>query len=119
MTHHTDATHDMNAKSWVPGADGHPDFPVQNLPLGIFATDDGNVRGGVAIGDHILCLPASAELLSGDARKAAEAADAPQLNAVFVDELGEIFTVIGVGFRHCARVFLVGSSSDDGLIDRI
>ena len=83
MTHHTDATHDMNAKSWVPGADGHPDFPVQNLPLGVFATDDGNVRGGVAIGDYILCLPASAGLLTGDAAKAAEAADAPQLNAVF------------------------------------
>jgi fumarylacetoacetase len=31
-----DFTHDAALCSWVPGADGHPDFPIQNLPLGIF-----------------------------------------------------------------------------------
>ncbi|KLE34967.1 fumarylacetoacetase [Aurantiacibacter luteus] len=83
MTATTDFTHDPAAKSWVSGAADHPDFPVQNLPLAIFSTDDGRIRGGVAIGDYILCLPASAELLTGEARKAAEAADALHLNAMF------------------------------------
>ena len=51
-----DQTHDPNASSWVPGADGHADFPVQNLPLGIFSPPGGGKRGGIAIGDFILDL---------------------------------------------------------------
>lgn len=78
-----DQTHDAGAKSWVDDANGHPDFPVQNLPLGIFDPGDGRPpRGGVAIGDHILDLGVAAALMSGEARQAAEAADAPHLNAV-------------------------------------
>ena len=52
----TDYTHDAGARSWVPGADGHPDFPVQNLPLGLFSDGDSGPRAGVAIGDHVLDL---------------------------------------------------------------
>ena len=51
-----DHTHDPAAASWVASANGHPDFPVQNLPLGIFSTDGGVRRAGVAIGDMILDL---------------------------------------------------------------
>ncbi len=29
-----DATHDVNRRSWVESANGHPDFPIQNLPFG-------------------------------------------------------------------------------------
>ncbi|WP_241665308.1 fumarylacetoacetase [Teichococcus oryzae] len=77
-----DATHDPSLRSWVPGADGHPDFPIQNLPFGIFSPPGGTPRGGVAIGDHILDLPAAleAELFSGAAREAAIAAGANTLN---------------------------------------
>lgn len=32
-----DETHDPARSSWVEGADGHPDFPIQNLPYGIFS----------------------------------------------------------------------------------
>ncbi|MEM9440287.1 MAG: fumarylacetoacetate hydrolase family protein, partial [Pseudomonadota bacterium] len=40
-------------KSWVPSARGTTDFPIQNLPYGVF--DDGKgPRTGVAIGDMIL-----------------------------------------------------------------
>jgi fumarylacetoacetase len=52
----TDHTHDAGARSWVPGADGHADFPVQNLPLGLFSDGDSGPRAGVAIGDHVLDL---------------------------------------------------------------
>ncbi len=51
-----DETHDPAARSWVPGADDHPDFPVQNLPLGLFSDENGSPRGGVAIGDHLVDL---------------------------------------------------------------
>jgi 2-keto-4-pentenoate hydratase/2-oxohepta-3-ene-1,7-dioic acid hydratase in catechol pathway len=39
-----DHTHDPRAQSWVEGAAGHADFPVQNLPLGVFSRGDGARR---------------------------------------------------------------------------
>jgi len=75
-----DFTHDPAARSWVESADGHPDFPIQNLPLGIFAPRGEMRRGGVAIGDEILDIEAVAELLEGDARLAARLAGQATLN---------------------------------------
>lgn len=63
----TDFTHDPAAKSWIESANGHRDFPVQNLPLGIFSSDGQPARGGIAIGDEILDLAAVADLLEGEA----------------------------------------------------
>jgi fumarylacetoacetase len=40
--------------SWVPVADGS-DFPIQNLPYGVFSDANGT-RCGVAIGDHVVDL---------------------------------------------------------------
>jgi fumarylacetoacetase len=54
-----DATHDPHLTSWVASANGHADFPIQNLPLGIFAPAGGAPRAGIAIGDMILDLPAA------------------------------------------------------------
>ena len=65
-----DETHDPHLRSWVesanvPGAD----FPIQNLPLGLFRSRGSSERPriGVAIGDCILDLDAarSAALLDG------------------------------------------------------
>jgi fumarylacetoacetase len=77
-----DETHDAGRKSWVASANGHGEFPIQNLPFGIFSPPGGGPRGGVAIGDMIFDLPAALEagLLSGDAATAAEAASGPVLN---------------------------------------
>lgn len=47
-------------KSWVEVAEGS-DFPIQNLPIGIFKYQDENARAGVAIGAHLLDLGAVAE----------------------------------------------------------
>ena len=55
-----DETHDPARQSWVTSANGHPDFPVQNLPLGVFSTN-GEPRIGTAIGDMILDLRGLAE----------------------------------------------------------
>jgi fumarylacetoacetase len=58
-----DETHDPARTSWVDGAEAGSDFPVQNLPLGIFSEAKGQRRPGVAIGDFILDLAAAADLL--------------------------------------------------------
>jgi fumarylacetoacetase len=58
MTCPVDETHDPALSSWVAGADGHRDFPVQNLPLGIISHAEGGARPAVAIGDYALDLAA-------------------------------------------------------------
>jgi fumarylacetoacetase len=78
-----DETHDPNATSWVEGADGHPEFPVQNLPLGVFSPPGGGKRGGVAIGDFVLDLAGVAGLLQREASDAARLAAGETLNALF------------------------------------
>jgi fumarylacetoacetase len=77
-----DATHDVRCKSWVASAREHLEFPIQNLPLGIFSPPGGGPRGGVAIGEMIFDLAAAlaAGLFAGDAAAAAEAASGPVLN---------------------------------------
>lgn len=65
-----DETHDSAVMSWVESANGHADFPVQNLPLGIFVPPGLPARPGIAIGDMILDLQA--------ARDAGLLADGPE-----------------------------------------
>ena len=52
------STHDPELKSWVESAnDPDSDFPIQNLPYGIFAPHGSkDCRPGVAIGDQVLDL---------------------------------------------------------------
>ncbi len=65
-----DETHDRARKSWVESASEHRDFPIQNLPYGLFAPKDGAPRIGTAIGDMILDLTAcSADGYFGDEAK--------------------------------------------------
>ena len=66
-----DRTHDPKARSWVASAQDHPEFPVQNLPLGVFSPAKDRPRGGVAVGDCILDIAAVAPLLDGGTRRAA------------------------------------------------
>ena len=47
--------------SWVE-VPTESDFPIQNLPFGIFSTADRSARPGVAIGEHILDLAAVSAL---------------------------------------------------------
>ena len=48
-------------KSWVNVPEGS-DFPIQNLPFGIFKIEDSSTRVGVRIGDHVLDLKEVYEL---------------------------------------------------------
>ncbi|QCI10791.1 fumarylacetoacetase [Pseudomonas putida] len=77
--------HTALARSWVEHANGHSDFPLQNLPLGIFSRSGELPRCGVAIGDAILDLEAvlAAGLFEGQAKAAVEATRGGALNAFF------------------------------------
>ncbi|WP_342246822.1 fumarylacetoacetase [Pseudomonas sp. OTU5201] len=74
-----------NRRSWIASANGHPDFPLQNLPLGIFSPSNASPRGGVAIGDAIFDLKVASDagLFSGEAAEAARSACSDSLNAFF------------------------------------
>ncbi len=78
-------THDGSLSSWVEAANRRDtDFPVQNLPFGIFRRDGGGARAGVAIGDQILDLGAALEagIFAGPAEAAARTAAGPTLNGL-------------------------------------
>ena len=77
-----DETHAPGLRSWVASANGHADFPIQNLPFGVFSPRAGAPRGGIAIGDEILDLRSLSEaaLLDGEAQAACSACLGPMLN---------------------------------------
>ena len=80
-------THDPELKSWVESANtGASDFPIQNLPHGVFRPSGSNqaFRGGVAIGDQILDMPAAlaAGVFAPAVQAAATAAGAASLNGL-------------------------------------
>ncbi len=88
MSDVSDATNDPGLRSWLQVAP-ESDFPIQNLPFGMFTTAADPVpRAGVAIGDHIVDLTAihgsgvmrfpSAEMLRGS------------LNALFEFGIGPV-----------------------------
>ena len=101
----TDSTHDPRLASWVASANGHPDFPIQNLPFGIVVPKGGEARAAVAIGDAALDLEAAltAGLFDGEAKRAVEAMRGGVLNA---------FLALGAGPRRALRTRLSGVLRD-------
>ena len=79
-------THDPARTSWVQSAQGHTDFPIQNLPFGTFRRQgsSGPPSVGMAIGDQILDLAAALEsgAFTGTAARAAEACATSALNSL-------------------------------------
>src|SRR3954468_21739986 len=61
-------SNDPALTSWCESAQGS-DFPIQNLPLGIFSVGERRRRPGVAIGDYVLDLTGIADLLDEDWRE--------------------------------------------------
>lgn len=99
-----DHTHDPAATSWVAGADDHPDFPVQNLPLGVFAHSGAAPAIGTAIGDFVLDLGAIAHLLP------AAPLDRPLLNALFAAP-----RAVRVALRHALFALLTDRACEAAL----
>ena len=89
-------THDPARRSWVKAANERGcDFPIQNLPFGVFRARGREPRGGVAIGDMIFDLKVAIEaaLFSADAREAAHVTCAPTLNALMAMSPHQISTL--------------------------
>lgn len=106
-------------RSWVESANGHPDFSLANLPLGVFSRDGDAPRGGVAIGDFILDLGAAcaAGLFDGPALDAAKAASASSLNAFFAQGAparitlrGALLDLLGEGNTQRERLRALGET---------
>lgn len=51
-----DRSHDPARTSWVASANGHDDFPIQNLPFGLVRGDGDAPEIVVAIGDEVISL---------------------------------------------------------------
>ncbi len=82
-------THDPQRRSWIEAANAaDADFPIQNLPFGVFRRPGGEPQGGVAIGDQILDLAAALRegLFEGDAAIAAQAGAGDRLNPLMALE---------------------------------
>ena len=82
-----DQTHDPSLRTWVESARGDTDFPIQNLPLGVFrrrAEDDEPAAVGIAIGEHIVDVTACHDegRFTGPAETAAAACAAAPLNGL-------------------------------------
>lgn len=98
-------THDINLTSWVESANvDNCDFPIQNLPFAEFRRkgSDEAFRGGVAIGDQVIDLAKLSKLnvLTGDAKTAADAASETTLN-----------TFMGLGLQYWSALRLALSKA--------
>ncbi len=105
-----DETHDPGLRSWVESADDDAtDFPLQNLPFGIFAIE-GDHRVGVAIGDRVLDLRAAGDagLLDGLDPSLVSAAGARTLNPLFALDHAVLRTLRGRVHR------LLRADTDEG-----
>ncbi|MEO7965399.1 MAG: fumarylacetoacetase [Gemmatimonadaceae bacterium] len=121
-------THDPLLRSWIESAnDASSDFPIQNLPFGVFRRSgkDEEWRVGVAIGTLIVDVSEalSAGLISADATVAAESCRSPALNALMalgashwsalrrsLGELLRVDTQSGQRARQRASTLLVSQS---------
>src|SRR5208282_1991078 len=95
-----DETHDSELQSWVESANvAGSDFPIQNLPFGVFRRRDAGAeaRVGVAIGDRILDLDGTQSeglLAEKSVRLAANACASNALNPLMA---------VGAGPRRALR----------------
>src|SRR6202040_3542252 len=100
-----DETHDSKVQSWVESANvAGSDFPIQNLPFGVFRRRDAGAEAGVgvAIGDRILDVAGirSEGLLAEESvLLAANACASDSLNPVSLNRL----MAFGAGPRRALR----------------
>ncbi|MBX3147611.1 MAG: fumarylacetoacetase [Gemmatimonadales bacterium] len=118
MTRITDHTHDPAASSWVESAEqSRTDFPIQNLPFGVFRRSGSGQPGrvGVAIGREVVDLSAlrQAGLLTG--------VEGPVLDAVggaFLNGLMGLGRQASRSLRHRLFALLERNAPDRELVGR-
>ena len=84
--HNLNDTHDPARRSFVEAANRpETDFPIQNLPLGVFSTQaDASQRIGVAIGDRVFDLKKASGKSERFAPPIRDALQDTTLNRLFV-----------------------------------
>jgi fumarylacetoacetase len=102
-----DRTLDPELRSWVPVPDGS-DFPIQNLPYGVFHRPGLSPRAGVAIGDWVLDL----QILMEAGFFARLAVALPE--GVFVGSLNRFASLGPAAWRAVRERLSEGLRDDDG-----
>lgn len=110
-------THDPNLRSWVESANNpNTDFPIQNLPLGVFIRPDRDELPniGVAIGDQILNLSEVEEQLWSDNffDDVADACSYESLDMLIILDPGELSELR----RRVSRLLRDDNKSDERYI---
>ena len=99
-------------KSWVESANSAAtDFPLNNLPCGVFSIGDEDARCGVAIGDFIL------DVTSLEAEGLLTLAEHPLFDVPFWNELMDQGAVVWDRLRADVTAMLVEGSSKRWLIE--
>ena len=99
-------------KSWVESANSAAtDFPLNNLPCGVFSIGDEDARCGVAIGDFIL------DVTSLEAEGLLTLAEHPLFDVPFWNELMDQGAVVWDRFRADVTAMLAEGSSKRWLIE--
>ncbi len=99
-------------KSWVESANSATtDFPLNNLPCGVFSTGEEDARCGVAIGDFILDISAL------EAEGLLTLAEHPLFDVPFWNELMEAGPTIWADFRAQVTAMLVQGASKRWIVE--
>ncbi|MEL6888844.1 MAG: fumarylacetoacetase [Pseudomonadota bacterium] len=99
-------------KSWVDGANSATtDFPLNNLPYGVFSMTQGDARCGVAIGDMILDMYAAEE------QGVIDLTDEPLFDVPFWNELMEQGPAVWTALRNRLTDLLADTSKDRALVE--
>lgn len=100
------------SKSWVTSANSATtDFPLNNLPCGVFSEGDEDPRCGMAIGDFIL------DLTSLEAEGLLKLADEPLFDVPFWNELMDQGQAVWANLRTEVTALLAEGSSKRFLIE--
>ena len=99
-------------KSWVTSANSaDSDFPLNNLPYGVFSTATSEARCGVAIGDMILDMQVAEE------QGMIDLTDEPLFDVPFWNELMEQGPAVWTALRARLTDLLAEGSSDQALVE--
>ncbi len=95
-------------RSWLASANSPTtDFPLNNLPYGVFSLEDGDLRCGIAIGDRIIDATGleQANILRPDP-------DADILDAPFWNDFMELGPTVWAAYRSALSAMLVEGADD-------
>ncbi len=101
-------------RSWIESANApDADFPLNNLPYGVFSVGDGDLRCGVAIGDRIVDATGleAAGILRADP-------DADVLDAPYWNDFMELGPKVWAAFRD-ALTALLAEGADEASQDHV